>query len=256
METSGMCPWLCQEDFWRHLTPDSQRAVATAAALRDALATIRDADWSPVVTLVFKAFEIEVLVRVLRPFRTHLQTTLSAGALDSLCSDLDRKEWSRPFGRFLSGGRPPALGETMQVFARLGDIATDTPSSALAALKRWLRVRMPRAHRLWGPSHVAGKMHSAVIGLRNRYVHERVVCADEIDRALERLWGQPNRAGVLTQALRVISHGMPHPNAAAQPCNVCGAAKWHYPLRDPEYYCEGCPMLVESPASTRCHETN
>ena len=149
METSGMCPWLCQEDFWRHLTPDSRRAVATAAALRDALATIRDADWSPVVTLVFKAFEIEVLVRVLRPFRTHLQTNLSAAALDCLCSDLDRKEWSRPFDRFLSGGRPPALGETMQVFARLGDIATDTPSSALAALKRWLRdPGVPRRHRL------------------------------------------------------------------------------------------------------------
>jgi hypothetical protein len=245
MHVPAASSWLHDGELWGQLTPDSRRALTTAAGLQAALKEIPGADWSPVVTLAFKAFEIEVLVRVLRPFRSFLRVTLLDAELEQARHSLDRDEWSRPFGRFLAGGRPPPLADAMLILGSLRTVPADTPGNVLALLKRWLRGRLPRAHRFWGPRRLADKVGGATVALRNRYVHDRVAGGSEARSALQLLWGGPFRQGPLNQGLGALTSGLPGPTPAPEPCPTCGAARWHYPRRDPDRYCPRCPALLE-----------
>ena len=90
MQPPALHAWLGPDDpLWRQLTPDSRRALQTAAGLRPLLPQVPDADWSPAVSLVFKALELEVLVRVLRPFRTFMRMELLDGPLDTALAKLE-----------------------------------------------------------------------------------------------------------------------------------------------------------------------
>jgi len=244
MPPSSPRDWLGPDDeVWRHLTPGSRRALETAAALQGLLPQVRDADWSPVPLLFFKAFEMELLVLVLRPFRTFLKVELPDQPLTAALAGLKDEEWSRPLARFLRGGRPPALAETMATLASLQAVAADAPD-VCALLKRWVRRRLPLAHHLWGPRRVAHKAYHAVTAFRNPYSHDSVAGPAEVRAAHEALWGRPPRAGLLVQAFRVLTRGLLPPEPTAEPCDGCGEPLWFYPLRDPDVFCPVCPTAI------------
>jgi len=234
-------PFRLDEELWQHLIPDSRRVLSTASDYRAWLAARPAADGSPAITLVFKALEIELLVRVLHPFRIDFQRSLPGEARVALLNDLKREEWSRPLGRFFSGGRPPALAETMSYLVMLNAVAADVPGNVLALWKRWLRSRFASAHHWWGRRRVAQRMAAATITYRNRYIHDLVATTSDVERALAVLWGQKANPGLLLQAFRILTHGLPRPLESSEPCRGCGRFMWAYPLRVPERHCLQCP---------------
>jgi hypothetical protein len=244
--------WFHQEhDLLDYCIPASLRVLSTAAHLRDALGARAGMDWSSVIVLVFKAFEIELLVRVLQPFRQHLGVCISDVEFETVVTHLKKNNWSRPFGRFLGGGRPPALAESMTVLSALNGIAADTPRSVLAELKGWLRTRYPVAHHLWGPRGVARKIERAAIEFRNPYVHDNVADVADVGRVFDRLWGRPSHTGVLLQALRALTSGLPKPSQTEDACPNCAELLWRYSLRVPEDYCPRCAVIGDIPSVRR-----
>ena len=113
--------------------PPSQCVLATAAFLVPVLQGV-GGDCSPVFAQVFKALEIELLVRVFEPFRHHVRHLCPAGQGLALATQLEGEEWSRPLGRFLEGGRPPALAQTMTYLASLRGVAADLHDNGLGVL--------------------------------------------------------------------------------------------------------------------------
>jgi hypothetical protein len=226
-----------QSGLWEHLTPTSQRALATAARLQPALEVMPDADGSFVLTLAFKALEIELQVRILGPFRLYRKATESRAGSRRLTNELLAHRWSRPLGAFLAGGRLPALAATAGYMASLAHVAADAPGNAFALLKTWLRKRYPLGHRLWGPKLVARKLEAAAIAFRNPFTHSRAADPALVAEGVLVLWGRPGNHGVGHQVLRTLTEGLPPPVRLPETCPRCGHPLFLYPCRIPERFC-------------------
>ncbi len=247
-EQAAVCDWFAgQEPLWANLIPASRRVLATAARLAPLLGAMDQADWSPVLILIFKSLEMELMTRVWHPFRHSWRSMLPPNRATRLLETIQATRWTWPLGLFLGGGRPPSLVATAAYLGSLADIAADMPDNPLASLKHWLQGHRPMAHRLWGPSRIAHKLQEAADRLRNRYVHTEPADRIDVESALTRLWGRPSNRGVLPQALRAIMSEPP--GQADRSCHTCEKLLWRYPGCLPEYHCPHCTRSVDGPLS-------
>lgn len=179
---------LAQTTAARRWGDDTQRVVATALAVRDALLNATSLDWSAAVIGLCKGVEIEMGRRLLEPLAEELQ-----GA--DLGEDLKDKDLSR-LARFCVGKAPApelgALAYVLNVAARSKRRAATSPVliALLGMVQTW-------RDGLWvvASDGLPARLQKFCTDYRNRAAHTSILTESDFEACLQEVTGED---GLLT----------------------------------------------------------
>jgi len=164
------------------LCPEAIRFLATADRVAEILPVAEDLDWSVAVIGLCKAFEVEVIRRLLEPLRDQLR------GLD-LDSDIAEPR-TRELALYVAGktSRPPALGTVVHSLALAG---ADTPAATLSPLLTAIRDAAVEAKSEWliGNSGFVSEVRQLTRRYRNRAVHVDLLVRSDFEACREMLFG-------------------------------------------------------------------
>jgi TIR domain len=167
-------------------------------------------DFSPVVLCLFKALEIEIERKILRPFREALPPALR--------ERLSETDWATQelasLARFVRYGKPtPNLKAAAVLFPALRGCQANR-TSLLGLLKRWMKTHLQRANRWWRDDKLSRRLQQAIDTHRNAAAHTGRLTPLEAQKALAELWGKAAHDGLVPTTLRAIEE-VPVPKAEA-----------------------------------------
>ena len=157
-------------------------------------------DFSPVILCLFKAIEIEIERKILRPFRATLCQARWAATPEAGW----KEEESGSLEYFTRQGKaPPSLKFSALLFSKLRQCNAGEPS-LLGELKRWMRANLLQPERWWRGGRLCKDLQQAIDLHRNAAAHTGRLTPLEAQKAVAELWGEPSRPRLIPILLRAI----------------------------------------------------
>jgi hypothetical protein len=163
-------------------------------------------DFSPVVLCLFKALEIEIEEKILRPFREALPPAWRDALPDS-DGDWPGQELAS-LARFVRYGKPaPSLRVCAVLFPTLGRLRANR-AGLPELLKHWMQGNLLRPDRWWRDGKLCQRLLEALDTYRNPAAHTGRLTPLAARKAAAALWGKTSHDGLIPTALRAV-HEMP-----------------------------------------------
>jgi nucleoside phosphorylase len=211
--------------IWSLLDEWTRSCLVTSELLNDTLVLVHDArlareqidgvgaagaaplvDFSPVILEVFKAFEIQALKTLLRPFREYY---IAAGLSVRLQSYKPSAPECRQLHLYVRGVKdtPPPLAIDSLLRLLVTNQGRAAADPLLAMLHHWLRNHCPQIHKLRGEMGIAKRLLPEITE-RNKAAHTHRFTPNEAIKIYRRLWGPGNASGIVQGFFKAI-HRVP-----------------------------------------------
>lgn len=185
-----------RESHARHLHPTSVRFMATAECVAHGLRGHLDLDWSAAVIGLCKAFEVELVQRVVEPLRS------ACAGLD-LTSDINDKDLGR-VAKYCAGRSPvpPEMGTLRHALQTAEHSTQRAESSTLVQTLRAIMKQWPHADWLVSRDGGLSAIEAVTSRFRNRAAHTEVLGASDYAACWDVVAGE---SGVLWSLARATS---------------------------------------------------
>jgi hypothetical protein len=184
------------QDVWSEREQEMERAGKRPGEMEAPLV-----DFSPVVLCLFKALEIEIERKVLRPFREAVPRELR----ESLTETDPANAELAALARFVRHGKPTPNLKVSAVLLPALKVWPANRAHLLSTLKRWMQANLQRPNRWWRDDRLCRRLQQAVDAYRNDAAHTGRLTPLEAQKAVLQLWGKGPHDGLVPAVLRATA---------------------------------------------------